>query len=179
MAQKAYRSRVALLLGTALILLLVSGSFLLPEIVSTYWHLRYGYSTTFHGWRIPVPRRWWAFTRDDLLIIQQPVRFYHTNDAPTISVELLSPSEPVDAEALKQASVRAFSKDGYVFQADRPIEIGTDPGYCLQFTTAKDQKRIHISCDSLSAHLALHLFGTTSEIQTFYSVIGQIRPDAH
>jgi hypothetical protein len=174
MPQKRYRSRVALLLGSVLILSF-GGLLFLPELVSTYWHLRYGDSTAFRGWRVPVPKGWYGVTRNDQLIIQKLLRFYENGDAPTIIPEVLSPSKTVNPEALKEASIRAISKKGYVFQGERPIQIGTDPGYCLHFMTGKDQKSIRISCDSLSAHLAVHLFGPSSEVQTFYSVVGQIR----
>jgi len=180
MSQKSIRSRIVLLLGSVLILLLVCGSFFLPEIVSTYWHVRFGDSTTFHGWRIPVPRGWYAATRNDLLIIQKTTRFYDSDDAPTITPDILSPGKPVDPERLKQASIQVISRQGYLFQEERPFRIGTDSGYCLHFTADKDRKHIHIICDSLSAQLSVGYFGPNSAIQTFYSVVGQIkRQDMH
>jgi len=175
MSQRRIRSRIVLLLGSVLILLLGCGSFFLPEIVSTYWHMRFGDSTTFHGWRIPVPRGWYASTRNDLLIIQKATRFYESEDAPTISPGILSPGKPVDPERFRQASIQVFSKQGYLFQEERPFQIGIDSGYCLHFTAHKDQKHILISCDSLSAQLSVGYLGAISEIQTFYSVVGQIK----
>jgi hypothetical protein len=174
MLQKRTRSRVALLLGSVLIFSF-AGLFFLPELVSTYGHVRFGDSTTFHGWRVPVPRGWWAFTGNDQLIIQKMNRFYGKNDPPGIIVATLSPGKPVDPEALKEAAIRVISKEGYIFQEDRPIQIGTDPGYCLHFTTGKDQKNFRITCNSLAAQLSVGLFGPSSEVQTFYSVVGQIR----
>ncbi|SRR6266849_728818 len=174
MLQRHTRSRVRLLLGSILILLFAS-LFFLPEIVSTYWHLRFGNSTVFHGWTVPVPRGWAAFTRGDIFIIQKVLRFYDSEDAPTISLDILSPGKPVDPERLKQASIRVISEKGYVFREERPIQIAAHLGYCLHFTTGKDQKKIRISCDSLSAELSVDYFGRSSEIETFYSVVGQIR----
>ncbi len=119
-------------------------------------------------------------THNDQLIIQKTTRFYDGEDAPTISPVILSPGKPVDPERVKQASIQVISKKGYAFQQERPLQIGTDPGYCLHFTAGKDQKNIRISCDSLSAHLSLDYFGPSSEIQTFYSVASQIRrEDTH
>lgn len=175
MSQNRIRSRIVLLLGSVLIFLLVCRSFFLPEIFSTYWHMRFGGSTTFHGWRIPVPRGWYAATRDDLLIIQKATPFYESEDAPTISPGILSPGKPVDPERFRQASIQVISKQGYFFQEERRFQIGRDSGYCLHFTSEKDQKHIRISCDSLAAQLSMDYFGPNSEIQTFYSVVGQIK----
>jgi len=127
MSQKRIRSRIVF---SVLIPLLVCGSFFLPEIVSTYCHARFGDSTTFHGWRIPVLRGWYAVTRNDLLIIQKATRFYDSEDAPTITPDILSPGKPVDPERLKQASIQVISKQGFLFQEERPFRIGTDSGYC-------------------------------------------------
>jgi hypothetical protein len=174
MSQKHARSQVRLLIWSVLILLF-SCAFFLPEIVSTYWHLRFGDSITYHSWRVPVPRRWYAITRDDHLIIQKTTRFYDNEDAPTIIPDVLSPSKTVDPEAFRKASIRVISKEGYVFQEERSIQIGADRGFCLHFTTSNNQKKIHITCDSLAAQLSVGFFGPSSEIQTFYSVVGQIR----
>jgi len=102
------------------------------------------------------------------------LRFYDSEDPPGIIVETLSPGKPVDPERLKQASIRVISEKGYVFQEERPIQIAAHRGYCLHFTSAKDQKKVRISCDSLSADLSVDYFGRISEIETFYSVVGQI-----
>src|SRR5260370_12780535 len=163
MPQRQTRSRVALLLVAVFVVLSVVGSFLLPELVSTYWHLRNGDSTAFQGWSIPAPKGWRAFTRDGFLMVQKPLRFYDREDAaPGISVEVFRPGKPVDSEVLRQASIRAISEKGYVFQEERPIQIGTDRGYCLHFTGGKDQENIRtsrISCYLSAAHLSLHPFG--------------------
>lgn len=164
----------AALLGTFLILAF-SVTFFLPEIISTCWHVRFGDSTTFHGWRVAVPRGWWAFTREDLLILQRPSRFYDREDTPGISVEVFRPGEPIDPEVMKQASIRALSRKGYVFQEEKPIQTGTDRGYCLHFAPGKYQKKIRISCYLSAAHLSLDLFGPSSETETLYSVVGQMR----
>jgi hypothetical protein len=177
MTQRRTLSRSTLCLGSALILVLLAGSFFLPEIVSTYWHLRFGDSTSFGGRNIPVPKGWWASTRSDLLIIQKSLRFYQSEDAPTISVEVFGPSKQVDPETLKQASMRTITEKGYTFHDDKPIQAGTDRGYCLNFVSAKDDKSIRITCYLLQGHLSLDLFGPSSEAQTFYSVISQIRSE--
>lgn len=172
---RATRQLRAVLLLAAFLILAFCAAFFLPKIISTLWHLRHGDSITFHRWRIPVPRGWYAVTRDDYLIIQKMTRFYDGEDAPTISPGILSPAKPIDPERLKQASIQMISKKGYIFQEERPLQIGTDPGYCLHFTADKDHKNIRISCDLLSAHLSVDYFGQGSETQTFYSVVGQIR----
>ena len=174
MLQKRIRARVRLLFWSVLIFLF-SSSFFLPEIVSTYWHIRFGDSTSFHGWRVPVPKGWFALARNDYLIVQKTTRFYDREDGPTIIPDVLNASKAVDVDAFRKASIRVISKQGYVFQEERPIQIGTDSGYCLHFTNADDQKKIHISCDSLAAQLSVGFFGPRSEIQTFYSVVGQMR----
>lgn len=158
----------------AILILAFCAAFFLPEIASIYWHMRFGSSTTFHGWRVVVPGGWWAFTREDLLIIQKSVRFYDGADAPTISVELYSPGKAVDPDALKQGSIQAISKKGYAFQEDRPIQIGTDRGYCLHFSTGADRKKARISCYFPATHLSFDLFGRNSDIQDFYSVVGRV-----
>ena len=171
---KSSQLRATSLIGAVLIVVFC-GAFFLPEIISTYWHVRFGRSTTFDGWSVAVPGGWWAFTREDLLIIQKSLRFYQRDDAPTISVEIFSPGKTVDSEALKQGSIRAISQKGYVFQEDRPIQIGTDRGYCLHFSTGAGRENIRISCYLLAAHISLDLFGRSSDVQDFYSVVRQIR----
>lgn len=174
MSQGHSRFRAPWLVGLILIFVFI-GLFFLPEIVSTYWHLRFGDSITFHAWRVPVPRGWWAFIREDLLIVQKSLRFYQGEDAPTISVGSLSPGQSVDPKALKEAMIRRISNQGYVFQGDRSTQVGNDRVYCLHFADDKDHKKIRISCDSVTAQLSLDFFGQSSEIQDFYSLVGQIK----
>jgi hypothetical protein len=167
-------SQASLFVGSILIFVLV-GAFFLPELVSMYWHLRHGNSTTFHGWSVNVPRGWWASTRDDQLILQKTLRLYDRADWPTIVVGSLSPGKPVGPEALREALIHTLSREGYIFQQDRTIRIGNDVGYCEHFIAGNDSEAIRISCDSLGAQLSLDLFGRQFEIESFYSVVGQIK----
>lgn len=166
----------SLSIGVVLILML-AGVYFLPEIVSTVWHIRHGESTNFHGWNIPVPRGWAAFTRGDLYIIQKILRVYQREDAPTIALGTISPSKPVDPERLKQASIEAMSNQGYIFQQEVPIQIATHRGYCLDFTTGNVEKSLRISCTLTSANLSVDYFGRSSERQTFYAIVARIGRD--
>ena len=85
----------AALLASLFIALVLVGLFLEPEIVSTYWHLRFGNFTKFHEWRIPVPKGWWAFTKEDQLIVQKMRRFYDRGDPAGIIVGTLTSSKPI------------------------------------------------------------------------------------
>ena len=167
------RSRARLLVGTILVLLFI-WPFFIPEIVSTYWHLRFGDSATFNHWKVPVPKGWSAFTREGMLVIQKPTRFYEKDDPPAIIPEVLNPDKPVDPEQLKHASIQVISAKGYSFQEERRIQIGPESGYCLLFTSDRNPKDISIACDSLAAKLSVRFFGPRSEIETFYTVVSRI-----
>ena len=171
------RSWVRLLSGTLLVILLTL-PFFIPEIVSTYWHLRFGDSTTFHEWKVPVPKGWFAFTREDLLVLQKATRFFETEDAPTISFALLPPGGPVDPRVLKEITISTNSKKGYAFQEDKPIEAGNNPGYCLSFRGAEGKNTVRISCYLSAGHLFVDLFSGPSETQTLYTVVEHISPAA-
>ena len=153
------------------------GLFLEPEIVSIYWHARFGNSTTFRGWKIPVPKGWWAFTHGDELIVQKMKRFYQRGDPAGIIVDTFNPSKAVEPEAFEDALIHTNSEKGYVFQEHRPIRIGAESGDCLRFSSTKGEELVHISCDSLSAQLALDLYGRASDIPTFYSMVDNIVDD--
>lgn len=172
MARKYLHLRV--IIASFVLLSIILGLFFEPEIVSIYWHARFGSSASFAGWKIPVPRGWWAFTHEQQLVVQKMRRFYERGDPAGIIVETLSPSNAVLPEDLKEALIQANSKKGYAFQEQRPIHIGTKGGECLHFSADKGDQVVHITCNSLPAHLALDLYGRSSDIQTFYSVIGQM-----
>jgi hypothetical protein len=175
MPQEQHRAR-AVLLNTILVLsTLLSGLFFEPELVSTYWHPRYGGSTTFHGWTVLVPRGWSPATGDDQLILNKMLRFYDHRDVPSIILGTLVPRKPIDPEVLKDALIHTIVNEGYVFQETRLIHIGAHPAYCVHFASAKDPEWIRINCESLAAQLSLDLFGWHSEIQDFYSVVGQLK----
>lgn len=176
MSSRLIRLWVRLLGGATLVLILI-WSFFSPEIVSTYWHLRFGDSITFHQWKVPVPKHWAVLSRSKSFILQRPTRFYESEDVPTISLEALNPGKPVNPEYLKQNLVQAIQADGYSFQAETPIQIAANNGYCLQFKSTKNPQSFRISCDSLAAELSLDYFGPKSEVETFYSVVSRIGAD--
>jgi len=160
---------------TTIIVLLVIVLFFQPELVSAYWHARYGNSTTFHEWSVPIPKGWRAFTREDQLIIQKMNRFYDQEGPPGIILGIVNTTNAVNPESLKESLRRTLSKDGYVFQHDRTILIDTNRGYCLHFVTAIDKHSIRISCEAPTVHLSLDFFGTDSEMQQFYYIVGQMK----
>jgi hypothetical protein len=175
MLQKHPRLRATLLSIALIPGVLLVGLFFEPELVSTYWHMRFGDSTTFQGWTIPVPKGWWVSSNNSQLIVQKMLRFYEHRDPPSIIVEAVRPSNPVDPETLKKELIYALTNQGYSLQEDRPIHIGTHPGYCLHFINSTDPNGLHISCESMTAQLSLDFFGRHSEIQNFYLVLDQLK----
>ena len=174
MATSLTRSRVRLVSGTLLVLL--AFPFFIPEIVTTYWHSRFGDSTTFHQWKVPVPKGWFAFTREDLLIIQKPTRFFESENAPTISLALSRPADPVDPDVLKDITIRANSTNGYALQEDKPIQAGNNYGYCLDFRSDSHKDSVRISCYLPVPHLFVDFFSGPSETQTLYYLVEHISP---
>jgi hypothetical protein len=176
MPRNYLRSRAALLTSSVLALV-VAGLFLQPEIVSAYWHLRFGNATPFHGWSVPVPRGWWAFRHDDQLIIQRMLRFYERGDPAGIIVQVSTPGKPIEPETLKRASIQRISNDGYVFEEDRPIHIGTTDGYCLRFSATGRPPSIRMTCEAPSAQLSIDFYGSLSDVEAFDSVVVRLKPD--
>jgi len=77
----------------------------------------------------------------------------------------------------KQASVQRISRDGYIFEEDRPIRIGTKSGYCLRFRAVARSRKVRMSCEVLSAQLSLDFYGNRSEVDTFNSVVARLKAD--
>ena len=171
---KYFREKSTLLIGLIVALLLFA-LLLQPEIVSTYWHLRYGDTIGFHGWIFHVPNGWWVLKRDDQLILQKMDRFYERDEPEEIILSTLNPPRPVALDALKYAAIQMYLKRGSALKEDRPIQLGGGTGYCLHFSASNGEKQLHITCDSLDAQLSLDFWGRSSDVQTLYSLINQAR----
>lgn len=150
-------------------------SFFFPELVSAYWHLRHGNSTSFHGSRIPIPWGWWASTDNNQLIIQKMIWTYDRSDPTMILVLSLKSNATTSESVFKQLLIHDISKDGYVFRGERDILVESDTGSCLEFHSDTQRRNIRISCWSWKAHLSLDLFGYDHDVQPFYSVVNRVK----
>ena len=175
MPKRGRFSRLGFAAASMLVCAIVVACFF-PQLVGTYWHLRHGNSIEFHEWTIPVPRGWWPQTDGSQLVIQKMTWNYDRNDSTVIEVLTMNYSQPVHIDALKKAVLNQMSRDGYAFRGDRDVDIGSSPGYCAKFVNDTRHRNIHIACWSLKNHLSLDLLGYARDVQTFYSVIDQIKP---
>lgn len=151
------------------------GTFFLPELVSAFWHLRHGKSVTFHGWMIPVPSGWWAYTYEDKLIIQKMTRVYEHIRSPEVIILPLNSRGIVNDAAFGQQLIRDFSKNGYSLQLKKAFKLAGNTVSCFEFADAAHQRNVRISCWSLDSGLSLDFLGYKHNVPVFYSVVDQIR----
>jgi hypothetical protein len=120
-----------------------------PEVVSAAWHLTHGKSVRFHQLQVPVPWGWWAFQRDEMLLIQKTERISSRRGD---SLVIVSPSSfPSNYgtvyEKARSAMAEIQFKQGYRFVSEYRIQVQGHEGHCLSFESDQNKQPLRIICD--------------------------------
>jgi hypothetical protein len=158
-----------LLLGAAFIV--VIGLCFLPEVISISWHLVHGKSAQFHQWEVPVPKGWWAFTREGSLVVQKMNDSADRDSEMTVNDLGLPIGATYDSEKQRSALVEQMSKVGYVQVEEQLTRLAGEGCFCLSFSAARDPHRIRITCDVPNHRLFVYFAGNRTYAPIFYSII--------
>jgi hypothetical protein len=116
-----------------------AGIFLLPEVVSTAWHLVHENSARFRVLEIPVPDGWWAFTSKGTLIVQKMERSTNQDSEVIVNDLPLPAGEVYDYDKEKTLSVKRMLKEGYRLQEERMSHMAGEDCFCLFFSDVRDK----------------------------------------
>jgi hypothetical protein len=148
--------------------------FLLPEVVSTAWHLVHGNSARFRVLEIPVPDGWWAFTSKGTLIVQKMERSTNQDSEVIVNDLPLPAGEVYDYDKEKTLSVKRMLKEGYRLQEERMSHMAGEDCFCLFFSDVRDTRRIRITCDIPNYRLFLYFVGDHRYAPVFDSITQHI-----
>ncbi len=174
------RSNLSRILAAGTIATLICMAIFLPEIAGIGWHLAYGPSAKYRGWRIPVPEGWFATHEGDSLALEHMLHFPIHEDAPT--VVFLSMHMPknlkFDPAVWTRVQRNIQNRRGYRLAATRGVEMAGTPGYCWEFVKRRDDSHWWITCLMPSEDLSADFSGAHWFAEAFYAILPQIHRQA-
>ena len=176
--QQGRRRRRLTTVSLLVVAVSVGVAIFLPEAVSLAWHLTHGTRADFRGVTMSVPLGWWAFERENSLIIQKMGHTLlgepHAQDMILRPLDL--PGDSVaDDEKLKAAKIAIQRGQGYAFIAERQFPVGQEDSYCDYFHKLDDNQNLRITCDVPSLKLSVDFFGDASYAPALERALGTIR----
>jgi hypothetical protein len=151
-----------------------------PKLVSLEYHLRYGDRVFIKGVSILVPKDFFVLSQDqpqDHLIVSLScssvgIPFRHRPSASITVYQSQSdlPFQPSQAERLMDATIGAAEDEGFALKATRKLSIANRTGYCLQFTSDRQQEVLQ-RCFIEGSTVVLYFRGSQKYLGDFDSVL--------
>lgn len=165
--------------GLALIVVLMVGAALLPEVVGAGWHVFHGKSAHYRGWDIPVPTGWFAVHQGEGLAVERMLRFALWRDAPTIVFLPVHVTDRYvfDRSVWQRVQVQMQVHNGYQLTGTRDIQAAGQAGYCWEFARRQDAGQLWVTCIVPAERLSADFRGDRAYLAAFYAILPGISRD--
>jgi hypothetical protein len=163
----------AFLVVTALLALVAA---FLPDLVGAGWRLIYGPSVRFKDWEIRVPRGWFAIHQGEGVTVERMVHLALWQVPPTavfLPVHVLQ-RFVFEQQVWQQQQVAIQAARGYQFNRGHAEVVAGKPGYCWEFSAAKDPRRLWVTCLFPADRISVDFSGTPAYLPAFYSILPAI-----
>jgi hypothetical protein len=142
----------------------------LNKVFPYAWHLVRGNSANFHQWRVPVPKEWWAYTRQGTLIVSN-LQESAGLDSHVVVIDLPD-KKSYDEEKFKQSLIENYiSRKEYRFLEERTTRLGDHEGYCLFFRSVSNTERLLVACEIPDYKLSINFDGDRAYISSFNIIL--------
>jgi hypothetical protein len=145
----------------------------LPDLAGAGWHLINGPSVRYRDWRIPVPSGWFALHQGEGVTMERMLSFALWQPAPT-AVFLpihVTPAFVFDREIWEQEQIAIQAQRGYRFDRGQAVVVASNPGYCWEFSSSRDPRRLWITCIVPAERISVDFSGAPRFVPTFYSIL--------
>jgi hypothetical protein len=137
------------------------------------WHLVRGDSANFHQWKVPVPKEWWAYTRQGTLIISNMQKSADLDSHVVVSD--LPDKGSYDEEKFKRSLIENYtSRKEYRLGEERKTRLGAHEGYCLFFPSVSNAERLLVACEIPDDKLSVNFDGNLAYISNFNLILQRI-----
>lgn len=170
------RSNFSRVLAAVVIVSLACIAIFLPELAGIGWHMAYGPTAKYRGWRIPVPAGWFATHEGHGLTIEHMLHFpIHRNTPTVVFLSMhLQKELKFDPAVWTRVQKRIQGRRGYRLATTRGVEMDGTQGYCWEFVKRGDNSRWWITCLMPSENLSADFSGAHSFAGAFYAILPQI-----
>src|SRR6266849_655223 len=140
---------IVLILAVFAAVILVLGFW--PELLGAGWHLLYGDYTWYEGWKIPVPKEWFALHWGEVFLIKRAEAEFMPSYKPGALVGLarfLPDDKPfhydTQFEKIKGLWIALGQQQGYAPGAIRNVRVGQKSAYCLETVKSQPERQFKI-----------------------------------
>ena len=134
------------------------------------WHLAHGNSANFHQWKVPVPKEWWAYTRQGTLIVSKMQKSADLDSH--VIVSDLPDKKSYDEDKFKRSLIENYiSGKEYRFLEERKTRLGDHEGYCLFFPSVSNTERLLVACEIPDYRLSVNFVGDRAYISNFNLIL--------
>lgn len=149
------------------------------ELAGPAWHLVYGDSIQYHGWRIPVPYMFCVTHSSSVPELWKwPIGItkWHGPSAninfPVLHAEPPASLSPERYERwAKDAAEVTATRQQYWVTAERKVPVDGTLAYCFESVSAEDRATREITCPIRGSHLAVFFVGSLEYFSDFYSML--------
>jgi len=153
-------------LTAGIVLLCILFTVFLPEVFSVTWHLTHGSRVNHGGISVTVPRGWFAYQTEDVLVIARLGRFdLFKDDMETITIvrydEFVASrlKTEVGAQRFRNHIVKREHEEGFELQESYTIAVEQHLVVCWEFSSQEDPK-IKIECQAPASAVGIHFMGS-------------------
>lgn len=149
---------------------------LLPEVVSAGWHLRYGRSVDFRGWKVTLPFEWFAVKNSGGMTLERMTRL-PWNHGPTVVFLPVhfGKSYSFNAAVYGKAQARTMLGRGYRQIGEQRMQIASADGDCWTFVSVTIAGNYWISCFVPKDMTTVDFIGTGYYEKPFDTILNEIR----
>jgi hypothetical protein len=156
---------------------------LLPEIVGYGWRAVRGGSIEHGGWRVAVPRGWFAVDRGETLTVSRLPRFPWIDS----NVATLVPGRrrPVPRavwqsawEMLREQRTVQMDAQGFSMTGEQQVALDAGEIRCADFSDRASGERRAAICDAFGYDMLATYQGNAAGQQRFYALLAALTPPA-
>jgi hypothetical protein len=149
------------------------------ELAGPAWHLVYGDSVRFRGWKIPVPRMFCVIHSSSVPELWKlPIGIPRWHGPYAIISFIVLTAEPSDSLSperyerwTKDAAEVTATRQKYWVTAERKVLVDGTFIYCFESVSAEDRTTRAITCPIKGSPLVAEYFGSLKYFPDFYSML--------
>jgi hypothetical protein len=153
---------------------LLLAAIFLPEVVSAGWHIAHGRTVDYRAWKVDVPFEWYAVSHGEVMSVERMTRL-SWDKAPVAEFQPVhfTKTYPFKYEVYGKVQAETLQRRGYLFEAQRDVEIAGKPGMCWTFDNWKNHDQLWIACIVPKDLTSADYIGNKAYANEFFSFLAQ------
>ncbi len=140
------------------------------------WHLLHGDAISFEGWRVPVPKGFYARKSETATVMWKQSLGIPFFNVPYGHISLFRPPQQVfsfdrNYGRFKSELIQDASEKGYRLRSERTVSVGDKPAYCLEFKRPSPDARSLVRCVVEGSPLAIFYEGDSKYVPDVFATL--------